>query len=1265
MANFFNSLGSSVVTGTALQDQFFAFTGSTNLDDALPDLVASPFSWTTAIRTETGFYEFNAVSIQVSTDLLLGGDKSDFLFGSNLNDAVLYNNGALGSGVGGFDSIEQFVLGAGDDFIDLTGHGPGGVDYVKDVIIQGGAGNDVVIGGAGKDTINGDAGDDVIFGYRGGDVIDGGAGNDTLYGDDLGYNGIAGDDILRGGSGNDTLYGGARTDRLEGGDNNDLLYGGLGGDNLLGGAGDDMLFGDDDGAAPGNDKLDGESGNDSLFGGGGNDELNGGSGNDVLEGGDGDDFLSGGTESDLLTGGAGADTVQGGAGSDIAVFSGNRADYSVTPNPDGSFTIVDLRSGSPDGTDTVATVEIFRFADGEVPAAELNTSPTIVSDGGGDTATFSMPENATAVTTVAATDPDVGQTLTYSIVGGADASKFLIDPVTGVLSFAVAPNFEAPDDADFDNIYDVVVQASDGVGGVDTQALSVAVNDVNEGTGSAPVITSNGGGATASVTVGENTAAVTTVTATDADGTTPTYLISGGADAAFFSIDPTSGALTFLSAPDFELPADADHNGVYEVIVRATDGTNTDSQILSVTVTNANDNAPVIGSNGGGSSVAISVAENITAVTTVSATDADGTTPTYAIVGGADATLFEINPTTGALVFLSAPDFEVPADADQNGIYEVIVQASDDLNTDTQALSITVTNANDNPPVISSNGGGGTASISIAENTAAVTTVVASDADGTIPTYAIAGGADAALFGIDSSTGALVFLASPDFEHPLDADGDNVYEVMVQASDGVNMALQTLSVTVTDINENGKTITGTSGNNTITPTTTVVAFQTTVLNDTIFGLAGNDTIDGGAGADRMEGGTGNDIYTVDTFSDDGFAGNDDQVIELAGTGTDLVNAGVNYRLPAEVENLTLIGAAAINGVGNLLANTINGNAAANVLSGEAGIDVLNGNTGSDTLNGGDGNDTLSGGADNDLLFGDAGNDKLDGGLGADRMEGGAGNDTYTVDTYSDDGVATNDDQIIELAGGGTDIVNASVSYTLAAEVENLTLTGSAAIDGTGNALANNISGNSAGNVLRGLVGNDTLSGNAGSDTLYGGDGNDTLSGGADNDSLYGEAGIDNLQGGAGDDVLDGGVGADTLTGQAGNDRLIGGVNKDTLTGGTEADTFVFNFGDTTLNSSSYDTVKDFQTGLDRIDLDFVSGGLAASVYAETSVAANSFATALAAANALTGPGIAAIFVAGTTDGWLFWDSNGDTSLDQSVLMTGVNSEAAFGPLDIV
>src|SRR5207244_1555057 len=129
------------------------------------------------------------------------------------------------------------------------------------------------------------------------------------------------------------------------------------------------------------------------------------------------------------------------------------------------------------------------------------------------------------------------------------------------------------------------------------------------------------------------------------------------------------------------------------------------------------------------------------------------------IVGGADAAKFTINASTGALSFVSAPDAENPTDAGGNNVYDVTVQVSDGDNTDTQAVAVTVTNVNDNTPVITSNGGGATASISIAENTTAVTTVTATDADaGTTLAYSIVGGADAAKFTIDASTGALSFV---------------------------------------------------------------------------------------------------------------------------------------------------------------------------------------------------------------------------------------------------------------------------------------------------------------------------------------------------------------------------------------------------------------------------------------------------------------------------------------------------------------------------
>lgn len=147
----------------------------------------------------------------------------------------------------------------------------------------------------------------------------------------------------------------------------------------------------------------------------------------------------------------------------------------------------------------------------------------------------------------------------------------------------------------------------------------------------------------------------------------------------------------------------------------------------------------------------------------------------------------------------------------------------------------------------------------------------------------------------------------------------------------------------------------------------------------------------------------------------------------------------------------------------------------------------------DTLTGAGGNDRLKGEAGNDTLNGGSGNDVLDGGKGADYLEGGAGNDTYIVDNAGD--------VVIETAGNGTDTIKASVSFSLSADVENLTLVGSTGINASGNDLANKIYGNNGAN---------TLMGGAGSDTLIGGAGNDMLSGGAGKDTLAGSAGSDNF-----------------------------------------------------------------------------------------------------------------------------------------------------------
>ncbi|HEX7151336.1 MAG TPA: cadherin domain-containing protein [Thermoanaerobaculia bacterium] len=390
----------------------------------------------------------------------------------------------------------------------------------------------------------------------------------------------------------------------------------------------------------------------------------------------------------------------------------------------------------------------------------------------------SVPENTTAVLTVTATDPE-GDTLTYSITGGADAGAFTINTSTGALSFLSAPNFEAPADAGANNVYDVQITATDGTTPVN-QTIAVTVTDVNE----APSITSSN-----AASVPENTTAVTTVTTTDPEGNTITYSITGGADAALFSIDSSTGALTFNAAPDYEAPADADTNNSYIVQVTATDGTTPVNQTVTVTVTDANE-APSFTSG-----ATPSVVENTTAVTTVTATDPEGNTLTYSITGGADQALFSINTSTGALSFLSAPNFEAPADAGANNVYDVQVTATDGTNPVVQNLSVTVTDANEAPSITSSN------AASVAENTTAVTTVTTTDPEGDTITYSITGGADQALFTINSSTGALSFLSAPDFEAPADAGANNVYDVQVTATDGTNPVNQTIAVTVTNVDE--------------------------------------------------------------------------------------------------------------------------------------------------------------------------------------------------------------------------------------------------------------------------------------------------------------------------------------------------------------------------------------------------------------------------------------------------------------------------------
>jgi len=256
--------------------------------------------------------------------------------------------------------------------------------------------------------------------------------------------------------------------------------------------------------------------------------------------------------------------------------------------------------------------------------------------------------------------------------------------------------------------------------------------------------------------------------------------------------------------------------------------------------------------------------------------------------------------------------------------------------------------------------------------------------------------------------------------------------------------------------------------------------------------------------------------------------------------------------------------------------------------------------------------------------------------------------------------------VVEVTGGGTgDLVNSSVSYRLTDEVEKLTLTGTDSINGFGNVLNNVMTGNAAANLLVGDLGNDTIDGGAGNDTLQGGEGNDSLLGNVGDDNLSGGNGVDALDGGIGNDLLDGGASNDTLFGQAGADMLIGGKGKDVMTGGADADVFVFANGDTSALNGFVDTITDFNSAADSIDIDVFSGLFPASAYGELTVGTNSFDDALLAARGAMTSSISAIFVAGATDGWLFWDNNGDHVPDQAVILQGANNLGAFDQHHII
>ena len=870
----------------------------------------------------------------------------------------------------------------------------------------------------------------------------------------------------------------------------------------------------------------------------------------------GGDSLSGGDGNDSLAGGSGNDSIDGGADTDTAIYTGARSDYAISLNGS-TYTITDNRSASPDGTDEVTDVEKFQFSDGTFAANQLlNNAPSQPVDGNAaaNGVAENMANGALVGITAFSTDID-GGTLIYSLTDNA-GGRFAIDASTGVVSVANGAllDFETA------TSHNIVVQVSDGTL-TSSQSFTIAVTNV--------------AGVTITGTSANNIINATTTVAGQPLPTGEEDNINGAAGSDSINALGGNDTLNGGTGADTMLGGLGDDTYVVDStgdIVTENAGEGTDSVQASITYTlGANlENLTLTGTtniNGTGNGATNAITGNsgnniLAGLGGADSLDGGGgiDTATYA----ASAAGVNVSLATG---FASGGDAQGDAlvnienligsafnDALQgNGGNNSLVGGAGDDSLDGGAGadsmagglgndSYVVDNAAD---VVTESGGQGTDTV--------FTTLAAYTLTGNVETLTFIGlgafigtgtGGDNLITG-GTNNDSLAGLSGND---TLDGGAgtdtlaggtgndrylvDNAGDVIVEAANGgTDTVFASADAYVLGAYIENLTFTG-SGDFSGTGNALANILTGGAGNDSLSALDGNDTLDGGAGADTLAGGIGNDTYKIDNALD--------LVVEASGSGTDLVLTALSaLTLAANVENLSYTGAGDFSGTGSDLANNILSGSGNDVLSGGIGNDTLNTGAGSDTLMGGNDNDSLLGGADNDSLDGGLGNDTLDGGTGDDTLAGGAGNDSYIVDSVAD--------QVNEALGAGTDTVKTILStFSLNANVEALTYTGVGTFTGTGNDLANTITGG---------TGNDALDGGIGNDSLIGGIGGDTLTGGNDHDSLLGGADDDSLNGGAGNDTLDGGTGNDTLAGGSGNDLYIVDSVSDLVTeapgGGTD------------------------------------------------------------------------------------------------------------------
>lgn len=1120
---------------------------------------------------------------------------------------------------------------AADDTLD----GLGGMDF-----IWGLAGNDTLRGGVGDDRLWGDDGEDLVSGGEGHDQAWGGTGADRLSGD-------AGSDTLRGDAGNDELDGGADQDVLYGDDGDDVIRGGEGVDQLFGGTGDDHLVAGDGSAFTG-DILRGGAGNDLLEGGAGQDQLLGEEGSDVARGGDGDDILydlsgdnvlEGGTGMDTLETGSGHDTLDGGAGDDrlnggggvdrYVLAAGGGTDLVTDDWSSGDLTHIAVSAGL-----TPADVRLKHVLGDNGPYVSVSTA-----DGTGELRlNMSGPGLPVEVHFADGTVWNRAQVLDRlyrvngtagsDVIEGSDGD----DRLYGLEGNDELKGLAGDDLLDGGAGADVLV----GGGGHDTFIVDVAADAVVEEAG--------GGIDTVESSVSHTLAANLenlTLAGTAAAGTGNSLdnVITG--NAADNMLDGKAGRDRLVGgAGNDTFVVD---NALDVLVEQANEGRDLVSSTIAYTLAEHFEDLVLAGSaavSGTGNAADNRLVGNGAANTLTGGAgndELDGGGGVDTLKGGSGDDLYTVDATAdvvtegageGTDTVRSSVTYTLAANVERlvltgAGAISATGNASNNLlagNSGNNTLNggggadVLSGGAGNDTYVVDNTGdtvdelaGGGTDLVQSALSWTLGLHLENLTLTGTGATTAVGNELANTLTGnagnnvLDGRAGNDVLKGGTGNDtYIVDSAGDVVTEL---AGEGTDIVQSSVTLTLA-ANVEGVTLTGAGAINA----------TGNALDNALTGNAAANTLNGGAGSDTMKGGGGDDIYVLDTATD--------VVTELANEGIDTIQSAVTVTLAAHVENATLTGTAAINATGNTVANVLTGNSATNVLDGGSGADTLVGGGGNDTyvvdnaadliteVSGG-GTDrvnasisyvlaanvenlTLTGaasinGTGNALanaLSGNAGDNILDGAAGADTLAGGAGHDTYLVDNAAD--------VVTEAAGAGTDTINASISYVLPVNVEHLLLTGTAAVNGTGNALDNWVRGNAGSNTLAGADGLDTLFGDAGNDVLDGGNGHDLLQGGTGNDSLTDLAG---------NNVLDGGAGADALTGGAAREFFAGGAGADTITTGGGVDVIAFNKGDgaDVVNASvgtddtlslggalAYADLKLRKTGLDLI-LDAGSG----------------------------------------------------------------------------